>query len=199
MPFIRIFSVFLLVFCFSTGKAQFLAGFSALQQNKNIELNIVIAGGNTCNGINILRSTDGINFEPVGDIAGICGSSTEDVFYSYTDTDPVPNVINYYRLDLITLGYSSIINIRYVDVEYGKLLIHPNPIQQKASVYLQAGNSDLSSYRIIDRFGRILRQVDGIRGNFFELQREDLPPGLYYLEVQTGSRKPVVSSFIIIY
>ncbi|TAH42402.1 MAG: T9SS type A sorting domain-containing protein [Bacteroidetes bacterium] len=177
--------------------AQFLANFSAIQQNDKIELNIVIAGGNICNGINVLRSTDGVYFNPIGDIAGICGSSTEDVFYSYTDTNPVPNAVNYYKLDLITLGYTSTINIRYIYFGNNQLLLYPNPLVHTASVYLQTTNADISSYRINDRFGRILREVEGVRGNFFELRRDDLPRGLYYLEVRTGSRESVVKAFFV--
>ncbi len=186
-----------LIFASVEIKAQYLASFAALQHGNNIELNIVIAGGNTCNGITILRSTDAVLFSPIGDIAGICGSSTEDVFYSFTDFAPVPNAINYYRLDLITLGYTSIINIHFVFFGANEILLYPNPITESASVYLQTTNADLSSFRINDRSGRLLKQVDGIRGNFFELNREDWPTGLYYLEVQTGARNSIVKPFLI--
>ena len=197
MTFLRNLAFFFLFFQLTESRAQFLASFSAIQQNDNIELNIVIAGGNTCNGINVLRSTDGIYFSPIGDIVGICGSSTEDVFYSYTDSDPVPNAVNYYKLDLITLGYTSTINIRYVYLGDDQIILYPNPIVQNSSVYFNATNADLSSYRINDRYGRILRGVEGVRGNYFELKRDDLPRGLYYLEVRTGSRKAVVKSFYV--
>ena len=197
MTFLRNLAFLFLFFRLTEGHAQFLASFSAIQQNEKIELNIVIAGGNTCNGINVLRSTDGIYFSPIGDIAGICGSSTEDVFYSYTDTDPVPNAVNYYKLDLITLGYTSTIHIRYVYLGGDQIILYPNPIVQNSSVYFNATNADLSSYRINDRYGRILREVEGVRGNFFELRHDDFPSGLYFLEVRTGSRKSVLKSFYV--
>ena len=177
--------------------AQFLADFSALQHNDRIELDITIAGGNTCNGINILRSSDAINFSSIGGIAGICGSSTEDVYYSFTDTDPIRNATNYYRLDLITLGYSIIIDIHFVHFGEDKILFYPNPFVDKASVYLNGTNADISSYRINDSNGKILKQVEGIRGNYFEIKREDWPSGLYYLEISTGNRIPVLKPFII--
>lgn len=178
-------------------KAQFLSDFSALQHNNSIELNIAIAGGNTCNGISILRSTDGIVFAPIGGIAGVCGSSTEDVFYSFTDNNPVPNRNNYYRLDLITLGYTSIIKIHFIFFGENEILFYPNPMMNNSSVYLQTNNADVSSYRVNDRYGKLLKQVDGIRGNYFELTREDWPAGMYFLEVRTGSRKPIIKPFMV--
>lgn len=198
MTGVRIITIFLLLFLSKTGTAQFLSGFSALQHNNSIELNITIAGGNTCNGITILRSSDGITFSPIGSIAGICGSSIEDVFYSFTDTDPIPNRLNYYRLDLITLGYTGIINIRFLSFAENEILLYPNPVRSSSSVYIKASNADLSSYRISDQMGKVLKEVDGIRGEYFELDRQDLEEGIYYLEVQTGNRKSIIKTFLIL-
>jgi hypothetical protein len=192
-----LFLITLFLFSFSQSKAQFLASFFALQHNESIELSITIAGGNTCNGITILRSADGIIFTPIGGIAGVCGSSTEDVFYSFTDPDPLPNRLNYYRLDLITLGYTSIINIHFLDFGKQELLFYPNPVLDKASVYLKASVSDVSSYSIVDRFGIVLKKVEGIRGDYFEVERGNWAAGLYYLEVQTGNRKKLTWPFMV--
>ncbi len=194
---VRMFSFLLILLGFSESKAQYLAAFSAIQYQTSIELNITLAGGNTCNGINILRSSDGIHFSPIGGIAGVCGSSTEDVFYSFTDTDPVRNASNYYRLDLITLGYTSIIQIHFVYFGGNAILIYPNPVNYKASVYISDVYGNLFSYSITDLAGKLLKQVEGLRGNYFDLDREDWPSGLYYLEVQTGAHKVLVRSFLI--
>ncbi len=193
---------FFFLLCFflcaaSLTNAQFLAAFSAIQHNEKVELDITIAGGNTCNGINILRSSDAVNFSSIGGIAGICGSSTEDVYYSFTDPDPIRNATNYYRLDLITLGYSIIIDLHFVYFGEDKILFYPNPFVDRATVYLKGTNADVSSYRINDSNGKILKQEEGIRGNYFEIKREDLPSGLYYLEINTGNRVPVLKPFII--
>src|SRR6201999_1200392 len=45
----------------------------------------------------IERSSDGINYAPIGSVAGINGQSTTD--HSYTDRSPIPNTLNYYRLE----------------------------------------------------------------------------------------------------
>jgi len=177
--------------------AQFLANFSALQHNEKIDLNITIAGGNTCNGINILRSADGVNFNSIGGIAGICGSSTEDVYYSFTDDSPIRNATNYYRLDLITLGYSVIIDIHFVYFGENNILFYPNPLVDKSSVYLKTTNAEVSSYKIYDRYGRLLKLVEGLRGNYFEIQREDWPSGLYYLEISTGNKAAIKKQFVV--
>ena len=183
--------------CFTESKAQFLAGFSALQNGTIIQLDFSIAGGNTCNGIRILRSADGIQFAPIGSIAGICGSSTEDVFYSFTDPDPIRNADNYYRLDLITLGYSHVLPVHFIYFGDNEFLLYPNPVINTSMVYLKTTNADVSSYRINDSFGRLLKQADGIRGNYFELNRENWPAGIYFLQVNTGTTKAFVKLFLV--
>ena len=49
--------------------------FSAVQVETKVQLNFTIKAGNTCNGIEIFRSPDSVNFSLIGDIQGVCGST----------------------------------------------------------------------------------------------------------------------------
>ena len=59
-----------------------------------------IKSGSVCNGIQIYRSStgDSVNFDLIEDIQGVCGDLSSPVAYTFTDEDPMPNQVNYYKL-----------------------------------------------------------------------------------------------------
>jgi hypothetical protein len=93
-----------------------------------IRLTWVIQGGNQCNGVRILRSQDLIHWTEVGEIGGICGSTDVDETYDYVDDSPLLNRRNYYKTELIGLGYSQIIWVDfYITNDKGYLLLQSDP------------------------------------------------------------------------
>ena len=81
--------------------------FSANLGDNDVYLSWEIMGGGQCNGIQILRSTDSLNYVEIGDVQGVCGSPDFAQQYDFTDESPVENSINYYRLELGVQGFSS--------------------------------------------------------------------------------------------
>lgn len=73
---------------FAVGQDPTLNYFNANSTSNSVLLTWEIKGGNTCNGIAIFRSTDGINFQQIGQVDGLCGSTDFAVAYSYTDLSP---------------------------------------------------------------------------------------------------------------
>ena len=98
-----------------TGWAQhpLLNDFAGFQQDKNIHLSWTFTSGSQCNGTRIYRSQDGVIFQELGRISGICGASETPVTYSFIDSIPLPNTINYYRLELGNQGFSTTLAIEY--------------------------------------------------------------------------------------
>lgn len=86
----------------------YLNTFSATETNGQVYLNWIIASGNTCDGVRVYRSADGIEYNQIGDIGGICGSPYSAVSYEFWDTMPLLNRISYYKLELGNLGFSHI-------------------------------------------------------------------------------------------
>lgn len=187
----------LLFFFAQPGRAQYLREFNAIQSGNGVELSFIIAGGNTCNGIDILRSTDSLNYYVIGDIAGICGSPTEDTRYSYTDRNPVPNARNFYRLDLRTLGYAGQVSVFVLYFEEERILLFPNPVSDRSSVYFAALQSELNDVHILDRMGRFIKSYPDIRGNYFELNREGLVPGSYIISIRNARGQARNRIFIV--
>jgi hypothetical protein len=105
-----------------------LKSFYGQELNGGVKLTWVLQGGNQCNGTRMLRSSDGIEWHEAGMIGGICGLSGADELYEWTDTLPLLNQRNYYRAELIGLGFSQVI---YVDVfdtgEHGFVVLQPAP------------------------------------------------------------------------
>ncbi len=90
-----------------------LSNFTGFQQNETIHLSWTFSSGSQCSGIHIFRSRDGEMFEEIGRISGICGASESPVTYSFTDSLPLPNTVNYYRLELGNQGFSTTLKIEY--------------------------------------------------------------------------------------
>lgn len=90
-----------------------LSGFSGFQQDANIHLSWTFTSGSQCNGTQIYRSQDGVIFEELGRIPGICGASETPVTYTFTDSMPLPNTINHYRLELGNQGFTTTLTIEY--------------------------------------------------------------------------------------
>ena len=90
-----------------------LNNFTGFQQDENIHLSWTFSSGSQCNGTRIFRSQDGMIFHEIGVIPGICGASETPVTYSFTDSMPLPNTVNYYRLELGNQGISTTLTIEY--------------------------------------------------------------------------------------
>ena len=78
------------------------------QYQTSLVLEWIIESGSTCSGITIYSSLDGVNFEEVGSIEGVCGSKFNSQSYLFTDKNPAVNTINYYRLKFGNSQYSAI-------------------------------------------------------------------------------------------
>jgi len=105
-----------------------LKSFYGQELHGGVKITWVLQGGNQCNGTRMLRSSDGIEWHEAGMIGGICGLSGADELYEWIDTLPLPNQRNFYRAELIGLGFSQVI---YVDVfdtrDHGFVVLQPAP------------------------------------------------------------------------
>ncbi|MBE0637216.1 MAG: hypothetical protein IH598_01695 [Bacteroidales bacterium] len=134
-----------------------LSYFTAVRVNNTVQINWAISGGNTCNGILIQRSTDGIFFEVIGEIGGVCGSPDVDVPYVFTDENPESNQTNYYRLELGSQGFTNPVTIEYfpLNVDGFSLILDKNA--GIAYIHFANPEQNLATYRIYSIDGRFLR------------------------------------------
>ena len=174
-----------------------LARFQVSETNGTVFLSWAITQGSTCNGIQILRSTDSINFIGIGSIPGICGSTSFEQPYNFIDENPVKNKANYYRLSLGGSGFSEILSVEIIALENNGYQIRPNPITANALIYFS--NEKNQEHQLV---------VSNLRGNkiftattkqnFFELNTASISSGVYAFTISlTGDTPKAKGKFVV--
>lgn len=180
-----------LVFCLASFwmfelDAQTVYDFRLSEQNSTVYLNCIIHQGSSCQGISFERSTDSLNFEEIGKIFGVCGSTNFDQSYSLTDENPPKNQKVYYRLKLGERELSAIKSVLIVDAAKG-MFIFPNPATENASVYFANDNFEEIQLLIADKNGRIVRQGETNQKQI-QLPVTLLESGIYTVSLFQGTK-----------
>lgn len=173
-----------------------LIRFNSFVIGDEIRLDWIIKGGYQCSGTLIQRSTDSIIFKNIGSISGTCGSPYYDESYSFTDIKPVKNAVNYYRIDLVGIGYSKIISRENYDLQESQALVIPNPIVAEGKIIFENQLAEPCSLEIYNASG-ILIFTNDTRDKQFQISRSQLPAGIYFFLIRKndemiGSGKLVV-------
>jgi hypothetical protein len=158
--------------------SQSARSFSAFRSGNNVKLNWVLEGGNQCSDISVERSTDGITFEKVGQIAGICGLQ-EETFYSFTDRGPFGSLKAYYRLNFVSYYYSDTIEVKYPGYT-GKPLVYPNPAVSGTTVFLNRQTGTKVDILIRNMKGEPVLSQTGISQEEIYISKSALPAGIYF-------------------
>ncbi|HMK02756.1 MAG TPA: T9SS type A sorting domain-containing protein [Ferruginibacter sp.] len=140
----------------------------------------------------IQRSTDGINFIPVGKI-NAKGSSDLEVNYSHEDIS-ADGGVNYYRLKLLDrdgrFQYSNIemvnVNIKGINVTG----IYPAPFTDKVNVTVSSEVSTQAKINLFDNTGKLLISQQAVLNkgvsNVAVDRLSGLARGIYIIKVQVG-------------
>jgi hypothetical protein len=119
-------ALFLLsTFCLS---AQRIISFNAFESKGSVLLKFILSPGPECFGYIIHRSTDSITYSPVYQSDQTCGNASTNAEISWTDGAPVPNVINYYRVELKPYEVSRIERIYVGSASFRGIIAYPNPL-----------------------------------------------------------------------
>ncbi len=185
MPILKrtLFLIGLLLIGVTTQAQGFLSHFSLATGNGKVVLNWTIDAGNTCLGIEIVRSTDGQSFTPIGNIGGICGSINEPISYSFVDDSPVPNQTNFYKLLLGLSIESEVQSVEIIDLNDAGFQIRPHPVHQDGLLYFQ---NDLRERHILSLHqlnGHLLSEEE-TESDHFILDLSVWPSGLYPFQIK---------------
>lgn len=161
----------------------FISDLELVEVNDGVFVNWTIDSGYTCQGVDVLHSIDGNNFDEVGHIFGVCGSLTKPVAYSFLHEDPIENEVNYYRLKINGYGYSEILNIFILKVPDEGVLIYPNPVVQNTVRFkFNNPNAQQLYIQIIDSNGKISWEGSSTQSEI-ELDVSNLIKGVYKVRV----------------
>ncbi len=162
--------------------------FSGAVVDGQVRLSWVIFGGSTCNGIIIERSANGTIFETIGDIAGICGSPDTDIPYVFLDENPVPNQVNFYRLELGSQGYSTPITINFVPLNSQGYSLRMDNGGKSVNIFFSNNNKELANVGLYDVMGRSLNQYT-TEESYINIPLTTAPAGIYIFWIITNDSR----------
>lgn len=164
-----------------------LTSFNGKQQNSSIQLRWTTTSELNNSHFEVLKSTNGTNFQSLGNVTGH-GTSNSINNYSFVDTDPAAGT-NYYQLNQVDFnGASEKSNIIAVttDLKKDELSAYISTDNQlNISLYSSSKGSstliltDLSGRRIIDFKAQLEKGYNKISQSLSTIQ-----PGIYVLTVQ---------------
>lgn len=167
----------------------FLSFFTVKEGFGTVVLDWEMIAGNTCDGIDILRSEDGTGFDVAGRIMGICGDIDEPVPYGWIDTDPPELTTVYYRLRLGLNGFSSIQEVDLVHLVSDDHRFLPSPMQGEGLLLLRVPASGQVDLRITDSSGRQVFHESGLRGGRHAVRLPNAQAGTYFYDAVSGDRR----------
>ncbi len=182
----------------STLQAQehpFLTAYTLTELPGSIRVDWTIEGGNTCDGQEVERSTDSVNFVVVHMIGGLCGDPSIPKSYTWTDEAPPELSTIHYRIKLGVEGYSSIKSIEFDQLTTSAQRFYPNPTDRMAVLLLQLPSGTAVDLVVTDAQGRTVLDLQGHNGPRIELDLLPLPAGVYTYKA-TGDGRRFTGSFV---
>ena len=170
---------------------------SATEFNGKVPLTWSVTQGNTCNGIQVLRSLDGVNFEQIGSIEGICGSTSATLKYQFTDPSPFVNVTNYYRLSLGGIGFSYLVNTEVIDTGEEDYVLAPHPLVDESLLIFDNENQELITITFFTERGEIVKEVQTSEQSI-SLNRSDFGSGVYIFVLQSDGKQPAFTGMLTV-
>lgn len=159
--------------------------FHAEAAGNNVELKWATASETNNAYFTIQRSTDGLQYVNVADVAGNVNSSSE-IAYQFTDNN-APSGTVYYRLKQTDIDgrftYSGVQRISRQDLNTS-IKVYPNPVRDRFTINLPGGTIT-GTATIFDAKGNAVRKLSVTNGQY--VQTEGLAKGVYYLRVETRS------------
>lgn len=166
--------------------------FVANYDNERVQLAWHTAQEENNRGFAIERSTNGIQFEQIGWVAG-AGTTSRPQAYTYGDAHIQQGVMYYYRLvqydiDGVKGQVCDVVNIIAGKSAPYQVAVRPNPAQTSAEVVLHSTTvANDVEIRLLDVFGKVVAiqpQLTIQQGiNMFPLDLSRLSAGVYYVHI----------------
>lgn len=144
---------------------------------------------------NIERSTDGVNFNKIGEVAGMNLSN-----YSFTDNNLPTGPVAYYRLRMIDIdgkfNFSKTIAVR-LNNNFSNAIVYPNPTEDILNIRLLAALESNSMLELTDIAGRKLKQLHLAAGQLSaSVDVSDFPAGRYFIKISNNTQL-INQSFVV--
>jgi len=179
-----------------------LLAFTGDEVNCEVKLEWRTATEENADYFEVQKSTDGINFTPLTQVAAF-GNSTAPIEYRHTDVNPSDQ--NYYRLRTVDqdgqFEYSNIIQVNSLCYKGGTIDIFPNPVSTSEALNMRFHANEMININveIMDGLGRVIDRMEmdlneGI--NTFTYDTAKLPAGMYTLKFEGADWLPQAEKFM---
>jgi hypothetical protein len=166
----------------------FIADYFLTELDGGVRVDWTIQGGNTCDGQEIERSTNGVDFQAVHRIEGICGDPAFAVPFHWFDIT-VPEFSSlHYRIKLGAQGYSSVKSIVFDQLTSSSQRFFPSPVEEQATLLINVPASATVELRILDMTGKEIMNDLAATGPKHVISMINAPAGLYFYVATSGGR-----------
>lgn len=162
---------------------------AAVRKNNTAVLTLATGEEKDMDHYLVTRSTNGKDFEPIGNIAAK-GQGSNHVYY-FTDDQPAAG-INYYRMLAVTHAaeqyYSNIALVNFGQYINASASVFPNPLTEGQATVRLNYTPGLVHCRITDISGRLLRSFT-CTDQQFGIDLRDYAPGIYFLNIAVNGER----------
>ncbi len=174
-----------------------LVSFKAARQENTVQLSWQTSEEINVSHFQVQRSTDGKNFESIGDVKAGSEAGKSQENYTFPDNLPLytSTDILYYRLKMIdldgTYAYSLISSVPFKNTGNPayKDKLYPNPAKNGIVTLEIADRHTTPAVKVFDGLGRDLMVPVSIRNRKYYLETGDLLPGMYYVQIRAGQQQ----------
>jgi len=192
-----LFISFLIAFGYNANTQTILGDFDIDQSDGKVLLAWTIKSGSVCNGMQIFRSKDSVDFVLIEDIQGVCGDLSSSVSYTYTDQTPILNNYNYYKINFGGLEDSNILGIEVINILSNSYLLKPNPVTGVSDLYFENDNQSEVVLKVFDDFGDVI-YLKETQANKFTLDSTSFSSGMYYFSLENKTTRNVINGKAVI-
>ena len=170
--------------------AQRILNFKIFQVNQAVFLNFILSKGSSCNGFNVLHSSDSVNFKVIHEDPTICGTSNADEAKNWTHANPIINQLNYYKIQLNPGEMSPVNRIFVNQTNKPNIVLFPNPISTDVDLLtikiLGTESLEFDGF-IYNQFGNYVLKIENqstISNSTIKIH--ELSNGLYLIKLTDG-------------
>jgi hypothetical protein len=148
----------------------------------HVFLHWVMRPGTTCEGINVMRSTNGMDYALIHEIPGICGGPSTSISYDYVDEMPVANYTNHYRLELGNIGTTAVRSIDVIALNKEGFSMRPSPLVDNGRIYFNNPRQAQCRLSLTNMNGITVHELT-TNDEFFALEGVHYQPGMYLVRI----------------
>jgi len=113
---------------------------------------------------------------------GHAGFQTADGGYIATGYTYVPD--QQYNFYLIKMNQNGVVGVENNIAEESAISVFPNPMTSYTRIAFSNDNNELFDVIISDINGRVVREMNRLSGNSVEIEKGNLPIGMYFIEIK---------------